>query len=176
MLFAALAGASLGFPAVQPDAREAFPWRFGRLLLGFTIAGLSVDGSTRFDRTRAALHPAGGAGAAVLDTGVAFLRRFLDGKHPFKADYDHFHDRIERMLRLSPLQVTLATYGLTAVFCLAAVLAHSWYKNVGSAVVGAGVLIFAVFLILVLGYGTSMWNSTRVLSLRGHRPSAEERV
>jgi len=51
-----------------------------------------------------------------------------------------------------------------------------WYKSVGSAVVGAGVLVFAVFLILVLGYGTSMWNSARMLSLRGRHSGAEERV
>lgn len=176
MLFAALAGASLGFLPFNLTRASRFLGDSGAYLLGFTIAGLSVGGA--LDSTgRVPLYiPLVALGLPVLDTGVAFLRRFLDGKHPMKADYDHFHDRIERMLRLSPLQVTLATYVLTAVFCIAALLAHWWYKSFGSAVVGAGVLIFAVFLILMLGYGTSMWNSARVLSLRGRHPRAEEQA
>lgn len=176
MLFAALAGASLGFLPFNLTRASRFLGDSGAYLLGFTIAGLSVAGS--LDSTgRVPLYiPLVALGLPVLDTGVAFLRRFLDGKHPFLADFDHFHDRIERLLKISPLQVTLVTYAMTAVFCGAAILAHAWYKSVGSAVVGGGVVLFAVVLILVLGYGTSMWNSARVLSLRGRGPSAEERV
>nr|WP_297804423.1 hypothetical protein [Tepidiforma sp.] len=40
-------------------------------------------------------------GLPVLDTAVAFLRRFLDGRNPMHADFDHFHDRIERLLGLT---------------------------------------------------------------------------
>jgi UDP-GlcNAc:undecaprenyl-phosphate GlcNAc-1-phosphate transferase len=174
MLFAGLAGASLGFLPFNLTRARRFLGDSGAYLIGFTIAGLSVDGA--LDATgRVPLYiPLVALGLPVLDTGVAFVRRFLDGNHPMLYDFDHFHDRIERRLGLSPLQVTLATYALTAVFCAAAVLAHVWYKNVGSAVVGAGVLLFALSLILVLGYGTSMWNSARILSLRGRRQNAEE--
>jgi UDP-GlcNAc:undecaprenyl-phosphate GlcNAc-1-phosphate transferase len=176
MLFAALAGASLGFLPFNLTRASRFLGDSGAYLLGFTIAGLSVAGS--LDATgRVPLYiPIVALGLPLLDTGVAFLRRFLDGKHPMLADFDHFHDRIERLLGLSTLQVTLATYAVTAVFCVGALLAHIWYKSTGSAVVGGGVALFAVFLVLVLGYGSSMWNSARVLSLRGRGGQAQERA
>lgn len=174
MLFAALAGASLGFvPFNLPRARK-FLGDSGAYFLGFMIAGLSVSGFV--DTTgRVPLYiPLVALGLPVLDTGVAFMRRFLDGRHPFKADADHFHDRMEQRAGFSPLQVTLVSYGITAMFCVGALLAHTWYKSAGSAIVGLGVLAFAVALTVVFGYGSSFWNSTRVLAWR--RAEAKERV
>jgi hypothetical protein len=60
------------------------------------------------------------------------------------------------------------------VFCAAAILLHEWYKSVGSAVVGAGVLLFAVALLATLGYVGSMWNSARVVGLRGRLKEARQ--
>ncbi len=168
MLFAALAGACLGFvPLNLPRARR-FLGDGGAYFLGFTIAGLSVAGAV--DSTgRVPLYiPIVALGLPVLDTVVAYLRRWLNGNHPFKADQDHFHDRAVR-LGLKPLHVTLLAYALTAVFCAAALGLHAWYKEAGSAVVGAAVLAFAFVLVVVLGYASTMWNSARVLSLRGRR-------
>lgn len=174
-LFAALAGASLGFLPFNLNRARRYLGDSGAYLLGFCIAGLSIA-ATLDETGRVPLYiPLVALGLPILDTGVAYLRRFLDGRHPMHFDFDHFHDRLERNLRLSPLQVTLATYALTVAFCFAALLAHTWYKSVGSAVVGAGVLLFAVVLVLVLGYGQSMWNSARVLTWRGRGRAAEER-
>jgi UDP-GlcNAc:undecaprenyl-phosphate GlcNAc-1-phosphate transferase len=166
MLFAALAGASLGFvPLNLPRARR-FLGDSGAYFLGFMIAGLSVSGFV--DTTgRVPLYiPLVALGLPALDTGIAFLRRFLDGRHPFKADSDHFHDRLERVAGFSPLQVTLACYAITGLFCLGALAAHYWYKSAGSAIVGLGIVAFATGLVLALGYGASFWNSTRVLAWR----------
>ncbi len=176
MLFAALAGASLGFLPFNLTNARRFLGDSGAYLLGFTIAGLSVAGSLDASGRVPLYIPLVALGLPVLDTGVAFLRRFLDGKHPMMADFDHFHDRIERLLGLSPLKVTLATYALAAVFCGAALMAHAWYKSVGSAVVGGGIVVFALFLIVIFGYVSSMWNSARVLSLRGRTPHAKEQA
>lgn len=166
MLFAALAGASLGFvPLNLPRARR-FLGDSGAYFLGFMIAGLSISGFV--DTTgRVPLYiPLVALGLPVLDTGVAFLRRFLNGRHPFKGDADHFHDRMERVAGYGPLKLTLVSYLITALFCVGALLAHTWYKSAGSAIVGLGVLAFAVALVALFGYGTSFWNSTRVLALR----------
>ena len=176
MLFAALAGASLGFiPANFPPARR-FLGDGGAYFLGFTIGGLCIAGFV--DSTgRVPLYIAPVAlGLPVLDTLVAFLRRFLDGRHPFEADRDHLHDRMERLYRMRPVAVTLTTYAITAVFCGAALLLHAWYKNAGSAVVGAAVLAFAVVIVVALGYVHTMWNSNRVRVLRGRGQPAEESV
>lgn len=165
MLFAALAGASLGFvPFNLPRARR-FLGDSGAYFLGFMIGGLSISGFV--DTTgRVPLYiPLVALGLPVLDTGVAFVRRFLDGRHPFKADHDHFHDRMERA-GLGPLGVVLVNYAITAGFCVGALLAHTWYKSAGSAIVGAGVLVFALVLVLAFGYGTSFWNSARVAGWR----------
>jgi UDP-GlcNAc:undecaprenyl-phosphate GlcNAc-1-phosphate transferase len=174
ILFAALAGASLGFvPLNLPRARR-FLGDSGAYFLGFMIAGLSVSGFV--DTTgRVPLYiPLIALGLPVLDTGVAVLRRSLEGRHPFKADVDHFHDRMGRSQRFRPLTVALTSYGITALFCGGALLAHTWYKTAGSAIVGLGVVIFALALVVVFGYGRSFWNSTRVMSWRG--AVAEERV
>jgi UDP-GlcNAc:undecaprenyl-phosphate GlcNAc-1-phosphate transferase len=172
MLFAALCGASLGFLPFNIGRARRFLGDSGAYFLGFTVAGLSVAGSLD-DTGRVPLYiPLVALGLPVLDTAVAFLRRFLDGRHPMHADFDHFHDRIERMFGLSGVRVTLAVYALTAVFCVAALLAHTWYKHVGSAVVSAAVLAFGIGLVLVLGYGRTMWNSARVLAWRGRSPAA----
>jgi len=176
LLFAALTGASLGFvPFNLPRARR---WLgdSGAYFLGFTIAGLSVAGFV--DTTgRVPLYvPAVALGLPVLDTGIAFLRRYLDDRHPFEVDQDHFHDRIERMFGLGPLHVTLAIYAITAVFCVAALMLHAWYKSVGSAVVGAGVLLFALGLVAALGYIRSMWNSARPVSWRSRRTAARQEI
>lgn len=167
MLFAALSGASLGFvPLNLPRARR-FLGDSGAYFLGFMIAGLSISGFV--DTTgRVPLYiPLVALGLPALDTAVAVLRRFLDGRHPFKADADHFHDRLERMAGFGPLNVVLACYGITALFCLGAIAAHTWYKSAGSAIVGLAILGFAGALVLALGYGGSFWNSARVVAWRG---------
>lgn len=167
LLFASLAGASLGFvPFNLPTARR-FLGDSGAYFLGFTIGGLSIAGFV--DTTgRVPLYiPLVALGLPVLDAGLAFLRRYLDARHPFEADFDHMHDRLERIFGLKPLHVTLASYGITIVFCGAALLLHAWYKSVGSAVVGAAVALFAIALLATLGYVRTIWNSARIANLRG---------
>ncbi|MEX0783021.1 MAG: MraY family glycosyltransferase [Dehalococcoidia bacterium] len=174
MLFAALAGASLGFvPLNLPSARR-FLGDGGAYFLGFTIAGLSVAGSV--DNTgRVPLYiPLVALGLPVLDTSVAFLRRWLNGVHPFHADMDHFHDRAGRLLHIGPVRVTLLAYAITAIFCASALGLHAWYKEAGSAVVGAAVLAFAILLVVLLGYASTMWNSARILTLRGRREQPQQ--
>jgi UDP-GlcNAc:undecaprenyl-phosphate GlcNAc-1-phosphate transferase len=175
LLFAALAGASLGFiPFNLPSARRLLG-DSGAYFLGFAVAGLSIAGFV--DTTgRVPLYiPLVALGLPVLDAGLAFVRRFLDRHHPFHYDEDHMHHRIERLFGMRPLSVTLASWAITAVFCFAAVLLHFWYKSVGSAVVGAAVVAFAIGLLVVLGYITTLWNSARLVTLRTRHPAEEPR-
>lgn len=173
LLFAALAGASLGFmPFNLPSARKLLG-DSGAYFLGFAIASLSIAGFV--DTTgRVPLYiPLVALALPVLDAGLAFLRRFLDKQHPFHADFDHMHHRIERIFGMRPLSVTITSWAITAIFCGAAVLLHFWYKSVGSAVVGAAVVLFAVGLLAALGYVTTLWNSERVVNLRSRHASEE---
>jgi UDP-GlcNAc:undecaprenyl-phosphate/decaprenyl-phosphate GlcNAc-1-phosphate transferase len=174
LLFAALAGGSLGFvPLNLPQARR-FLGDSGAYFVGFTMGALSVAGFV--DTTgRVPLYiPLVALGLPVLDTGLAYLRRYLDGAHPFEPDNDHMHDRVQRLFALRPMHVVAASYAVTAVFCGAALLLHGWYKSVGSAVVGAVVLLFAIGLLATLGYVRSMWNSARLIGLRGRLREARQ--
>lgn len=159
LLFATLAGASLAVvPLNLPPARR-FLGDSGAYFLGFTLAGLSVAGFLD-DSGRVPLYiPVVAMGLPVLEMGVSVLRRVLDGRPPMQADFDHIHNRLAK--RLSPLQVALTTYAITAGFCASALLLLRWYKSSGSAVVGAVVLVLAVALIVVLGYARTMWHSVR---------------
>lgn len=170
MLFAALAGAAAGFlPFNFPRARR-FLGDSGAYFLGFSLGALSISGFV--DNTgRVPLYiPLVALGLPILDTGVAFLRRFLDRRNPFEPDQDHVHDRIARLVGDSSL-VALIIYGLTAVFCAAALGLHQWYKAAGSAVVGGAVVAFTVGLVVLLGYASTFWNSRRVTSWRLRRPA-----
>ncbi len=170
MLFAALAGAAAGFlPFNFPRARR-FLGDSGAYFLGFSLGALSIAGFV--DSTgRVPLYiPLVALGLPILDTGVAFLRRFLDRRNPFEPDQDHVHDRIARLVGDSSL-VALIIYGLTAVFCAAALGLHQWYKAAGSAVVGGAVVAFTVGLVVLLGYASTFWNSRRVASWRLRRPA-----
>lgn len=176
LLFAALAGASLGFvPFNLPKARR-FLGDSGAYFLGFTIGGLSIAGFV--DTTgRVPLYiPLVALGLPVLDAALAFVRRFLDARHPFEADADHMHDRLERILGLRPIHVTLAAYAITLVFCGAALLLHAWYKSVGSAVVGGFVVLFAIALLATLGYISTLWNSARVAGFRARRREVRQQL
>lgn len=159
LLFATLAGASLGFVPMNLPPAKRFLGDSGAYFLGFTLAALSISGFLD-ESGRVPLYiPVVAVGLPVLDTSIAILRRILDHRPPMQADQDHFHDRLAR--RMSPLRVAIATYAISAGFCLAALVLLHWYKSAGSAVVGAVVLVFAVTLVVVLGYARTMWQSVR---------------
>ncbi|MEX2080912.1 MAG: MraY family glycosyltransferase [Dehalococcoidia bacterium] len=174
VLFATLCGASLGFvPFNLPPARRLLG-DSGAYFIGFTLGGLTLAGFVDSTGRVPLFIPICALALPIIDVGVAFLRRTLNGRPPFEADTDHFHHRLERQFRLGPLGVALTIYGITAVFCLGALLLHVWYKSVGSAVVGGAVLLFALGLIAALGYIATMWNSVRVSGWRGRpHPAAE---
>lgn len=168
MLFAGLAGAAAGFlPFNFPRARR-FLGDSGAYFLGFALGALSIAGFV--DNTgRVPLYiPLVALGLPILDTGVAVLRRFLDRRNPFEPDEDHVHHRLARLVGDTSL-VALCVYALTAVFCAAAVGLYQWYKAAGSAVVGGAVVAFTLGLITLLGYGSTFWNSRRVLAWRLRR-------
>jgi len=173
ILFAALAGACFGFlPFNLPRARR-FLGDSGAYFLGFSMAALSLAGFV--DSTgRVPLYiPVAALGLPILDTGIAFLRRFLDRRNPFLPDQDHVHDRLEARLG-SPGRVVLAVYLITAAFSASALGLHFWYKAVGSAVVGTVTLGLVVLLVLSLGYGSTLWRAQRVVEWRSRKPAVRQ--
>ncbi len=167
ILFAALAGAVTGFLPFNFPAASRFLGDSGAQLLGFLVGALSISGFV--DETgRVPLYiPAVALMVPLLDISLAFTRRLLNGRHPFHADLDHIHHRIERMLGYGPRRLALSLYAFSALFAAAAVALHllrgtAWVWLVALVVVGL-VLSF----IVRLRYHETLLTSLTVRRIRG---------
>ena len=121
LVTAALAGSLLGFlPFNFPPAR-AFLGDSGSLVIGFLLAGLAVEGSTKGPTLVAIAVPVVAFGVPVFDTTITLIRRLVRGRPLFEADREHVHHRMARA-GLSPRQVAGLVYVTSAVFALAAML------------------------------------------------------
>jgi len=116
-----LVGGTLGFlPYNFPPAR-IFMGDTGSLLLGFLIASAAVMGETKGSTLVAMVVPMIALGISLLDTTLAFIRRLLQRKHPFRADQQHIHHRLLK-LGLSQKQVVIVIYYCSILFGLASYL------------------------------------------------------
>ena len=145
LLAAALAGALLGFlPFNFPPAR-AYLGDSGSLFVGFVLAGLAVEGSTKGPTLVVIGVPILAFGVPVLDTTITLIRRMVRGQSVFQRDHDHVHHHLARA-GLSARQVVGIVYGASVAFALGAML----FLNTGMRshavamiVMGAGVWIIA---------------------------------
>ncbi len=163
LLYAALAGAALGFlPFNLPTARR-YLGDSGALLLGFLIGALSlagfIDGTGRIPATL----PAIALGFPILETILALARRLLDLRHPFHYDRDHIHDRLERA-GLGPVALVVATYVGGGAFAAAALAVHFARNTLWASLSFTAVVAAAIAALVWLGYATTLWES-RLLSL-----------
>ena len=173
ILFAALAGAVAGFLPFNFPAASKHLGDSGALLLGVLLAALSISGFV--DETgRVPLYiPIVALGVPLLDTGLAFARRLLNGRHPFHGDEDHVHHRMARLLGMRPRPVALALYAYSLLFAL---VAAALYKLRGTewAPLAAPVIVLLVLAFVVrLGYHDTLWQSRGIRRLRRRgRPAA----
>ncbi len=145
LVTAALAGSLLGFlPFNFPPAR-AYLGDSGSLLVGFLLAGLAVEGSTKGPTLVVIGVPILAFGVPVLDTGITLIRRVVRGQPLFQRDHDHVHHHLARA-GLSARQVAGMVYAASMAFALGAMLfldtgvrSHA----VAMIAIGAGVWIIA---------------------------------
>ncbi len=144
----ALAGALLGFlPYNFPPAR-AFLGDSGSLFLGFMLAGLAVEGSTKGPTLVAISVPLLAFGVPIFDTVLAIVRRTLSGRSPFSRDRDHLHHQLGKA-GLAPRQVAGVLYAASALFALGAMMfinPSGRSYAVAFVVVGAGVWMVSRYL------------------------------
>jgi UDP-GlcNAc:undecaprenyl-phosphate GlcNAc-1-phosphate transferase len=166
ILFASLAGAVAGFLPFNFPSASRFLGDSGALLLGFLLGALAISGFV--DETgRIPLYiPVVALGVPLLDIGLAFSRRLLDGRHPFHADLDHVHHRIERMLGYGPRRLALSLYAFSALFALAAVGLHLLRGTAWVVGIGIGVLSLVGAFIWRLEYHDTMAQSLTVRRVR----------
>jgi UDP-GlcNAc:undecaprenyl-phosphate/decaprenyl-phosphate GlcNAc-1-phosphate transferase len=160
----ALAGSVLGFLRYNFFPASIFLGDSGSLLLGFILAVLSVQGSSKGATLVAVLAPVIALGLPIMDTFLSMLRRFLkslrlietrkEGKgrlfaSMFEADKDHVHHRLLKM-GFSHRRSVLILYVLCAVLCALAFLSV--------ALANLNVVAFLVAILIVIFVGVRRLN------------------
>ncbi len=91
----------------------------GSMVLGFLISIISIEGTYKGTTFMTAVVPIVAMGIPVLDTGLAILRRVVNGNGVFKADKEHIHHKMLDQ-ESSQKKAVLKLYFLTICFGLIA--------------------------------------------------------
>ncbi|MFH0794551.1 MAG: MraY family glycosyltransferase [bacterium] len=134
-------GVTLGFLFFNFFPARCFLGDNGSLLLGFALATLTLESSTKSPALLTLLVPMVAVGVPIVDAVFAFFRRLFTGRHPFVADRRHLHHRL-LALGLSPRRVVLVLYYISAFLGVMAYLLSNTSP--------AGMI--ATFLLLGLGF------------------------
>ena len=104
------------------------------MLLGYTVAAISVMGVVKTAAVAALAVPAIVLGLPILDTFFAIVRRKISGRPIFKPDKGHVHHRLLAQ-GLSQKQAVLMMYAVTAFLGGVAVVVAEVNAWVGAALV-----------------------------------------
>ncbi len=113
----ALAGAIVGFLRYNFNPATIFMGDCGSLVIGFVLSAVSMASSEKASTTVAVAIPVVSFGLPILDTCMAVLRRFLNGKPLFGADDEHIHHKLLQR-GLSHRQAVVVLYAVSACFAL----------------------------------------------------------
>lgn len=145
----ALAGSACGFLRYNFNPAKIFMGDTGSMLLGYTMATISVMGAVKTAATISLVVPVIVLGLPILDTTFAIIRRKINGRPVFKPDKGHMHHRL-LALGLSQKQAVLLMYAVTALLGYVAILLAKVNILVGIAIVLA-ILCICVFIATKLG-------------------------
>ena len=120
MLFASLAGSTLGFLRYNFHPASIFLGDGGSYFLGYAIAGLSIIGSVKSQVGATVLIPMIALGVPLFDTILSPIRRFMLGRRMFFPDTGHIHHRLKEM-GLTTKKAVWVLYGITFCLCIMAV-------------------------------------------------------
>lgn len=158
-----LAGSILGFLKYNFYPAKIFLGDSGSLLLGFLLAVLSIQGSSKGATTVAVLTPALALGFPIMETLLSMIRRFLRSIHLiayetkngdfrslfikefslFKADKDHMHHRLLK-LGFSQRKAVIVLYGTCIALSVLAFVSVA-IKNINVlALLGAVLIAFFI--------------------------------
>jgi UDP-GlcNAc:undecaprenyl-phosphate GlcNAc-1-phosphate transferase len=113
----ALAGAIVGFLRYNFNPATIFLGDCGSLVIGFVLSAVSLASSEKASTAVAVAIPVVSFGLPILDTFMAVLRRFLNGKPLFGADDEHIHHKLLQR-GLSHRQAVVVLYAVSACFAL----------------------------------------------------------
>jgi UDP-GlcNAc:undecaprenyl-phosphate GlcNAc-1-phosphate transferase len=113
----ALAGAIVGFLRYNFNPATIFLGDCGSLTIGFVLSAVSLASSEKTSTAVAVAIPVVSFGLPILDTVMAVLRRFLNGKSLFSPDAEHIHHKLLKR-GLSHRQAVVVLYAVSACFAL----------------------------------------------------------
>lgn len=117
----AICGALIGFLRYNFNPASIFLGDSGSLSIGFILAALSTQGSTKASTAVAVAIPLTAFGLPVVDTGFTMIRRFISGHPLFEGDREHIHHML--LARgWSQRRAAVVLYGACAVFGIFALL------------------------------------------------------
>lgn len=117
LLTIVLAGAILGFLRFNFNPATIFLGDCGSLFIGFMLSALALASSQKAPTAVAVAIPVVSFGLPILETALSVLRRLIGGRPVFIADREHIHHKLLQ-LGMSPRQVVVALYAVSAVFAL----------------------------------------------------------
>jgi UDP-GlcNAc:undecaprenyl-phosphate GlcNAc-1-phosphate transferase len=144
----ALIGALLGFLRYNFPQAKLFLGDSGSLVVGFLLAVLSVKGATDAGGVTRGLVPIFALSYALLDTGVAILRRWLRGVPLSRADHRHIHHQL-RSLELTPTRSLVLIYAAAAASAAVGLIIS--FAPPGVIVVATMIGVAALVLAMALG-------------------------
>ena len=144
----ALAGAACGFLRYNFNPAKIFMGDTGSMLLGYTMAAISVMGSVKTAATVGLVVPVIVLGLPILDTLFAIVRRRINGRPVFQPDKGHVHHRLLAM-GLTQKQAVLLMYAITAVLGCVSIVAAKANFTIG-------------LLLVVLILCACVWTATRI--------------
>ena len=145
LLTAILAGSCIGFLPFNFNPAKIFMGDTGSMFLGFTLAVISIQGVFKATAIYAFWVPFIAFALPLTDTAFAFFRRLIHGKSPFSADRGHIHHKLIDMGFNQKQSVTIL-YATSAIFGISSIL-----FAIGKPV-GAAIIIFSAFAILILNW------------------------
>ncbi|MBQ0009564.1 MAG: undecaprenyl/decaprenyl-phosphate alpha-N-acetylglucosaminyl 1-phosphate transferase [Ruminococcus sp.] len=142
----ALCGAVLGFLPFNAQPASVFMGDTGSLFLGYVLAVASVTGMMKTPVLFSVGVPILAFAVPLFDTALAVVRRASGGVGLFSPDRAHLHHRLVLRLGYSPRAASSVLYGVTAMYCLAALL-----LIISPAAAGIVALLASGYLLLVYG-------------------------
>ncbi len=119
LISAAMAGAVVGFLFYNFNPAKIFMGDSGSMFLGFILGVLSLKGASKGSAIVSLLIPIMAMGLPILDTSLAFVRRFMRNQPIFLADRQHIH-HILLSKGLNQRKVVFILYGISLLFTLLA--------------------------------------------------------
>ena len=149
--FSVLGGAILGFLRYNFNPATIFLGDGGSYLLGYAVAILAIQSSTKSQVGVLMLIPLLALGVPIFDTILSPIRRFIRGRSMFQPDKGHIHHVFLKM-GLSSSNAVWVIYGITMALCLLAIFLITFRGKGLEGIVLALLLFGTIILVRKMGY------------------------